>query len=96
MNHEFENIEVKQNSLKLLKIKIACNDWERGNNSLYIPLEKIGICEKIIEINLKVWFCIYMQKIIEKLKTVFLMTLTNADNDLCKIIEPNVCPHQGE
>ena len=63
---------------------------------LTFPLKRLKFVQKIIEINLQVWFCIYMQKINEKLKTFFQMTLTNADNDLCKIIEPNVYPHKGE
>lgn len=73
----------------------------------YIPLEnRLGHVRKSLELIYRYGFgftCItksdlvlkdldLLKKINEKSKVVIQMTLTTADDDLCKVLEPNVCP----
>ena len=111
MNHEFEDIEVKQNSLELLKkaLKSKKEKCMIGTGSMtdpYIPLEsKLEFVRNSLKLIYRYGFgftCItksdlilrdldLLKKINEKAKTVVQITLTTADEDLCKKIEPNVC-----
>ena len=111
MNHDFEDIEVKQNSLELLKkaLKSKKEKCMIGTGSMtdpYIPLEsKLEFVRNSLKLIYRYGFgftCItksdlilrdldLFKKINEKAKTVVQITLTTADEDLCKKIEPNVC-----
>ncbi len=111
MNHPFEDIEVKQNYLELLKKELRKRPPSMiGTGAMtdpYIPLEKrLGHVRKTLELIYSYGFgftCItksdlilkdldLLKKINEKTKVVIQMTLTTADDELCKLIEPNVCP----
>ena len=110
MNHEFEDIEVKKNSLDLLKKEqIKRQKAMIGTGAMtdpYIPLEKdLKFVRKALELIYRYGFgftCItksdlilrdldLLLKINEKTKAVVQMTLTTADDELCEILEPNVC-----
>ena len=110
MNHDFEDIEVKENGIRLLKaaLKRKKEKVMIGTGSMtdpYIPLEKkLNYMRESLELIYKYghgFTCItksnlvlrdldLIKKINEKSKAVIQMTLTTADEDLCKIIEPNV------
>jgi DNA repair photolyase len=111
MNHSFEDIEVKQNSLELLKKELIKRPKAMiGTGAMtdsYIPLEKrLKYVRKSLELIYRYGFgftCItksdlilrdldLLKKINEKTKVVIQMTLTTADDELCGILEPNVCP----
>lgn len=111
MNHRFEDIEVKQNSLDLLKKELIKRPKAMiGTGAMtdpYVPLEKrLQYLRKSLELIYRYGFgftCItksdlvlrdldLLKKINEKSKVVVQMTLTTADDDLCRILEPNVCP----
>lgn len=111
MGHKFEDIEVKQNSLELLKKELKKRPKSMiGTGAMtdpYIPLEKhLGYVRKSLELIYKYGFgftCItksdlilrdleLLKKINEKSRVVIQMTLTTADDELCSILEPNVCP----
>ncbi len=110
MNHKFEDIEVKKNSLDLLKKELLKRPKAMiGTGAMtdpYIPLEReLKYVRKSLELIYRYGFgftCItksdlvlrdldLLKKINEKSKAVVQMTLTTADDDLCKILEPNVC-----
>ncbi len=111
MNHRFEDIEVKANSLELLKkaLKSRRKKAMIGTGAMcdpYIPLEKdLKYLRQSLDLIYKYGFgftCItksdlilrdldLLKKINEKSKAVVQMTLTTADEDLCRILEPNVC-----
>ena len=110
MDHEFEDIEVKQNALELLKKELIKRPKAIiGTGAMtdpYIPLEKrLKHIRKSLELIYRYGFgftCItksdlilrdldLLKKINEKAKVVVQMTLTTADDDLCRILEPNVC-----
>lgn len=111
MNHDFEDIEVKQNSLELLKkaLKSKKEKCMIGTGSMtdpYVPLEsKLEFVRNSLKLIYRYGFgftCItksdlilrdldLLKKINEKAKTVVQVTLTTADEDLCRKIEPNVC-----
>lgn len=111
MNHDFEDIEVKQNSLELLKkaLKSKKEKCMIGTGSMtdpYVPLEsKLEFVRNSLKLIYRYGFgftCItksdlilrdldLLKKINEKAKTVVQITLTTADEDLCRKIEPNVC-----
>ena len=110
MNHEFEDIEVKENSLELLKKELKRRPKAMiGTGAMtdpYIPLEnRLNFLRKAIEMIYDYGFgftCItksdlilrdleLLKKINEKSKAVVQMTMTTADDDLCRILEPNVC-----
>ncbi len=111
MNHKFEDIEVKENSLELLKKELIKRPKSMiGTGAMtdpYVPLEKqLEYVRKSLELIYKYGFgftCItksdlvlrdleLLKKINEKSRVVIQMTLTTADDDLCSILEPNVCP----
>ena len=110
MNHKFEDIEVKENYLELLKRELIRRPKSMiGTGAMtdpYIPLEKhLGHVRKSLELIYRYGFgftCItksdlilrdldLLKKINEKSKAVVQMTITTADDDLCRILEPNVC-----
>ena len=111
INHKFEDIEVKENALELLK-KSLKNKRQKvmiGTGSMadpYMPIEKrIEYTRKALKLIYKYghgFTCItksdlilrdldLLKKINEKTKAVVQMTLTTADEDLCKVLEPHVC-----
>ena len=111
MNHKFEDIEVKVNSLQLLKKELRKRTPAMiGTGAMtdpYIPLEKhMEYVRKSLQLIHDYGFgftCItksdlilrdldLLKKINQKTKVVVQMTLTTADDDLCGILEPNVCP----
>ena len=111
MGHKFEDIEVKQNSLELLKKELIKRKPSMiGTGAMtdpYIPLEKrlkyirgaLNLIERygfgftcITKSDLILRDLDLLRKINEKTKVVVQMTLTTADDDLCEILEPNVCP----
>ena len=111
MNHKFEDIEVKVNSLQLLKKELRKRTPAMiGTGAMtdpYIPLEKhLEYVRKSLQLIHDYGFgftCItksdlilrdldLLKKINQKTKVVVQMTLTTADDDLCGILEPNVCP----
>ena len=111
MNHKFEDIEVKQNSLELLKKELIKRKPSIiGTGAMtdpYIPLEKrleyVRGALKLIDRYGFGFTCItksdlvlrdvdLLKKINEKTKSVVQMTLTTSEDELCKVLEPNVCP----
>ncbi len=111
MNHEFEDIEVKKNSLELLK-KTLRNKRKKvmistgSMSDPYMPVEKrlkyMRNALKLIYAYGHGFTCItksdlilrdldLIEKINENTKSVVQMTLTTSDEDLCKVLEPNVC-----
>ena len=111
MNHQFEDIEVKENALELLKRElIKRKPSMMGTGAMtdpYIPLEKrLKYLRKSLELIYRYGFgftCItksdlilrdldLIKKINEKTKAVVQVTLTTYDDELCRIVEPNVCP----
>lgn len=110
MNHDFEDIEVKENGVQLLKkaLKSKKEKCMIGTGSMtdpYIPLEdELKYIRESLELIYKYGFgftCItksdlilrdldLLEKINNKTKAVVQMTLTTYDEELCKIIEPNV------
>lgn len=111
MDHEFEDIAVKENSLKLLKKELRKRPKSMiGTGAMtdpYVPLESnLKYVRKSLEMIYNYGFgftCItksdlvlrdleLIKKINEKSKAVIQMTLTTADDELCAILEPNVCP----
>ena len=114
MDHKFEDIEVKENSIELLKKELIKRPPAMiGTGSMtdpYIPLEKrLKHVRKSLELIYRYGFgftCItksdlilrdldLLEKINEKSRVVVQMTLTTADDELCGILEPNVCPTSG-
>ncbi|MDO5564582.1 MAG: radical SAM protein [Eubacteriales bacterium] len=111
MNHEFTNIEVKENALILLEkaLKSKKNKCMIGTGSMsdpYMPLEeKLNYTHNALELIYKYEFGAtlitksnkvlrdleLLKKINEQSKAVIQMTLTTYDEDICKILEPNVC-----
>lgn len=110
MDHGFEDIEVKENSLELLKKELIKRTPSMiGTGAMtdpYVPLEgHLKYLRRALEMIYKYGFgftCItksdlvlrdldLLLKINEKSKAVVQMTLTTADDDLCSILEPNVC-----
>lgn len=111
MNHEFEDIEVKENSLELLKKELIKRPKAMiGTGAMtdpYIPLEKrLKYVRKSLELIYRYGFgftCItksdlilrdldLLKRINENSKVVVQMTITTADDELCSVLEPNVCP----
>lgn len=110
MNHDFEDIEVKENALELLEAALRrkrkrCMIGTGAMTDPYIPLEKkLGYTRKALLLIEKYGFGVALQtksdlvlrdldilrQINEKTKAVVQMTLTTADEKLCRIIEPNV------
>lgn len=112
IDHNFEDIEVKENALELLEIalkkkKQKCMIGTGSMTDPYTPSEKkIEYTKKALELIEKQGFGVtlitksnlilrdidILERINEKAKTVVQMTLTTADDELCKKIEENVCP----
>lgn len=111
MNHKFEDIEVKQNALELLKKELIRRKPAMiGTGAMtdpYVSLEgRLEYLRKSLELIYRYGFgftCITKSdlilrdldlicKINEKSKAVVQITLTTASDDLCRIVEPNVCP----
>lgn len=110
MNHQFENIEVKENAPELLENALKrkrrkCMIGTGAMSDPYIPLEKeLKLTRRCLEIIDRYGFGVTVQtksasvmrdidlftKINDKSKAVLQMTLTTADESLCRIIEPNV------
>ena len=111
MNHDFENIEVKENAPELLEDALRrkrkrCMIGTGAMTDPYIPLEmSLEYTRKALLIIEKYGFGVALQtksdrvlrdldilkRINGKAKAVVQMTLTTADDSLCRIIEPNVC-----
>lgn len=111
MNHQFEDIEVKENAIELLEYELShkrkkCMIGCGSMTDPYIPLElQIGNVRKSMTLALKYGFGYTLitksdlilrdldliEKINAQTKCVVQMTLTTYDEDLCKILEPNVC-----
>ena len=111
MNHKFEDIEVKENYLELLKRELRKRPPSMiGTGAMtdpYVSLEKhLGHVRNTLKLIYDYGFgftCItksdlilddldLLKKINEKARVVVQMTLTTADDDLCRIVEPHVCP----
>ena len=111
MNHKFEDIEIKENAIELLKKELIkrkpCMIGTGAMTDPYIPLEKrLKFVRKTLKLVYRYgfgWACItksdlvlrdidLLEKINEKTKAVVQLTLTTADDELCKLVEPNVCP----
>lgn len=110
MGHKFEDIEVKKNSLELLKKELIKRPQAMiGTGAMsdpYLPLEKrleyVRNALKLIDRYGFGFTCItksdlvlrdldLLKKINDKSKVVIQMTLTTADDRLCRVLEPNVC-----
>lgn len=110
MNHQFEDIEVKENAPELLENALKrkrrkCMIGTGAMSDPYIPLEKeLKLTRRCLEIIDRYGFGVTVHtksasvmrdidlftKINDKSKAVLQMTLTTADESLCRIIEPNV------
>lgn len=109
-NHKFEDIEVKENAVELIKKElIRRKPFMVGTGAMtdpYVPVERrlqyVRKCLKLIYRYGYGFACLtksdlilrdldLLKKINEKTKVVVQITLTTADDELCKIIEPNVC-----
>ncbi|MBQ9124900.1 MAG: radical SAM protein [Acholeplasmatales bacterium] len=111
MNHEFEDIEIKENALELLEEKLdkkaPCMIGTGAMSDPYIPIEKdLKFTKGMLELIDRYGFGVSIQtksnlimrdmdlleKINNQAKAVVQITLTTFDDELCKIIEPNVVP----
>ena len=110
MEHDFEDIEVKENAIELLKqtLKHKRKKCMIGTGSMtdpYIPLEvELEYVRKTLSLIYEYGFGFtvitksnrilrdmdLLQKINERAKCVVQITLTTADEELCKKLEPNV------
>ena len=111
MNHDFEDIEVKQNAPQLLEqaLRSKRKKCMIGTGAMCDPylhhekdLQLTGKCLEIIDryefgvaIQTKSDMILrdldLLKSINQKAKCVVQMTLTTYDEDLCRILEPNVC-----
>ena len=111
MEHDFEDIEVKENAIELLEDALRrkrkrCMIGTGAMSDPYIPLElSLEYTRKALMTVEKYGCGVALQtksdrvlrdldilkRINEKTKAVVQITLTTADEDLCKLIEPNVC-----
>ena len=108
-NHKFEDIEVKENGVELLKRElIRRKPFMVSTGAMtdpYLPIEKrLGIVRNCLEVIHRYGYgfsCLtksdlilrdldLLKKINDKTKAVVQITLTTADDELCRIIEPNV------
>ena len=110
MNHEFEDIGVKENAIELLENTLRrkrkrCMIGTGSMSDPYMPLEaqleytrkalllieKYGFGATLITKSDRVLRDLdILKRINQKTKAVVQMTLTTADEALCKLIEPNV------
>lgn len=111
MQHDFEDIEVKQNAPELLEKALVstrrlCMIGTGAMSDPYMPCEeKLRLTRRCLEIIDRHGFGVTVQtksdmilrdadllcSINSKAKAVVQMTLTTYDEDLCRILEPNVC-----
>lgn len=111
MNHDFEDIEVKQNAPWLLEkaLRSKRKKCMIGTGAMCDPYmhceEQLGLTRRCLEIIDRYGFGLAIQtksdrilrdlellkSINQKAKCVVQMTLTTYDEELCKILEPNVC-----
>lgn len=110
MEHDFEDIEVKENAIELLEqaLRHKKKKCMLGTGSMtdpYIPLEmELEYVRKALALIYEYGFGFtvitksnrilrdmdLLQKINERAKCVVQITLTTADEELCKKLEPNV------
>lgn len=110
MDHEFEDIEVKENAIELLEQKLRSKRKKAiiGTGSMsdpYMHIEKsLKMTRKALEVIEKYGFGVTVltksslilrdldlyKQINIKAKAIIQMTLTTYDEELCKILEPNV------
>ena len=110
MNHQFEDIEVKENAIELLEDRLRrkrtkCMIGLGSMSDPYMPIEKnLRYTRKALETAYSHGFGFTLitksdlvlrdidlfKAINEKSKCVIQMTLTTYDDNLCRIIEPNV------
>lgn len=111
MDHEFSDIEIKENAPILLDeaLRSKRRRCMIGTGAMCDPYlheeRELGITRKCLEIIAKHGFGVSIQTksdlitrdidLLEKInnysKTVVQMTLTTFDEELCRIVEPNVC-----
>ncbi|MCM1386154.1 MAG: radical SAM protein [Bacillus sp. (in: Bacteria)] len=109
--HEFEDIEVKQNALKLLEqaLRSKRKRCMIGTGAMCDPYmqceEQIQLTRRCLELIEEYGYGLAIQtksdlilrdldllrSIHKKSKCVVQMTLTTYDEELCRILEPNVC-----
>lgn len=110
MEHDFEDIEVKENAIELLEEALRrkrkkCMIGTGAMTDPYIPLEtELGHTRKALSLIEKYGFGVaiqtkssrilrdmdLLQKINAQTKSVVQMTLTTADDELCRKLEPGV------
>lgn len=110
IEHEFTDIEVKENAPVLLEEKLRSKREKCmiGTGSMSDPYnhyeEKLGLTRKCLELIEKYGYGLSIQtkssrilrdidiidRINKKAKSIVQVTLTTYDEELCKIIEPNV------
>lgn len=110
MEHDFEDIEVKENAIGLLEEALRrkrkkCMIGTGAMTDPYIPLEtELGHTRKALSLIEKYGFGVaiqtkssrilrdmdLLQKINAQTKSVVQMTLTTADDELCRKLEPGV------
>jgi DNA repair photolyase len=110
MNHDFEDIEVKENAINLLEQKLKTKRKKAmiatgSMSDPYMQIEsKLNLTKKALEVINKYGFGVtvltksalvlrdldLLKQINQKAKVIIQMTLTTYDENLCKILEPNV------
>ena len=112
IEHDFEDIEVKQNAPGLLEAKLRSKKKPCmiGTGSMCDPYmhceERLGLTRKCLELIKQYHYGVAIQtksdrilrdidlleEINKQSKAVVQMTLTTYDDELCRILEPKVCP----
>ncbi len=112
IDHDFEDIEVKQNAPQLLEdaLRRKRRKCMIGTGAMCDPYmhceETVELTRRCLQVIDRYGFGLAIQtksdrilrdlpllkSIHQKAKCVVQMTLTTADDELCRIIEPNVCP----
>lgn len=110
-NHDFEDIEVKENAPELLEKALhakrrrcmigtgaMCDPYLHAERELEITRRCLEIVHKhgfgvtlLTKSDLIMRDIDLIEKINSSAKAVVQMTLTTADEELCRIVEPNVC-----
>lgn len=111
MEHDFEDIEVKQNAPELLEAALKakrrrCMIGTGGMSDPYLPIEReLRLTRRCLELIDQYEFGVsiltksdmimrdieLLERINCKTKAVVQMTITTADEKLCRIVEPHVC-----